>query len=173
MPTITVLGGECSGKTTLANDLGELLDALVIPEELRTFVDRHGRTPTQDEQVHIMVAQRAAIDAAQATNTDRWIISDPSPAMTAIYSQLYFADDSLWQRARADLAATDYVFWCDIDLPWIADGLHRDGPHMRRAAHRAIADLVADVRTSRDQPVCALSGARSERTDHAVGVLRD
>jgi hypothetical protein len=93
--------------------------------------------------------------------------------MTAIYSQLYFADDSLWEQARADLSATDYVFWCDIDLPWTADGLHRDGPHMRRAAHRAIADLVAGVRTASDQPVWEVSGPRSQRTDLALRMIRD
>jgi nicotinamide riboside kinase len=93
--------------------------------------------------------------------------------MTAIYSQMYFDDDSLWQQARTDLAAMDYVFWCDIDLPWIADGLHRDGPHMRRAAHRAIADLVVGLRTARNQPVSELSGPRSERADHALRILRE
>jgi nicotinamide riboside kinase len=171
MPTIAVLGGECSGKTTLAADLGAALDARVIPEALRAFVDTHGRTPTQAEQAPIMAAQRAAIQAAQAPG--QWVISDPAPAMTAIYSQLYFADDSLWEQARADLSATDYVFWCDIDLPWTADGLHRDGPHMRRAAHRAIADLVAGVRTASDQPVWEVSGPRSQRTDLALRMIRD
>jgi nicotinamide riboside kinase len=173
VPTIAVLGGECSGKTTLAADLGGALDALVISEELRAFVDRHGRTPLQAEQAGIMAAQRAAIELAQESDADRWIISDPAPAMTAIYSQMYFDDDSLWQQARTDLAAMDYVFWCDIDLPWIADGLHRDGPHMRRAAHRAIADLVVGLRTARNQPVSELSGPRSERADHALRILRE
>lgn len=171
MPIIAILGGECSGKTTLAADLGVALDGLVVPEGLRTFVDTHGRTPLRDEQAGIMATQREAIKRAQATDATSWVISDPAPAMTAVYSSVYFDDSSLWKQARADLNATDFVFWCDIDVPWAADGLHRDGPHMRAVAHETIAKLVNGVRTASDNPVHILSGPPTKRVTTALRVI--
>lgn len=171
MPTIAILGGECSGKTTLAGDLGVALGGRVIPEVLRTFVDTHGRTPLRDEQAGIMTAQHTAIVRAQAADTDAWIISDPAPAMTAVYSKIYFDDNSLWPQARADLNATDVVLWCDIDVPWTADGLHRDGPHMRALAHETIANLLDGVRTILGNPVHILSGSPQMRVDDALRVI--
>ena len=172
MPTIAILGGECSGKTTLAADLGVALHGVVIPEALRTFVDTRGRTPLRDEQAAIMASQHAAIERAQAIDANAWIISDPAPAMTAIYSQVYFDDRSLWAQARADLNATDFVFWCDIDVPWAPDGLHRDGPHMRAIAHEAIADLVDGVHTARQGPVHILSGPSDERVARVLEIIQ-
>ena len=172
MPTIAILGGECSGKTTLAADLGVALNGVVIAEELRTFVDTLGRTPLRDEQAGIMAAQQAAIERAQAIEADAWIISDPAPAMTAVYSQVYFDDSSLWPQARADLKATDYVLWCDIDVPWAPDGLHRDGPHMRAAAHEVIANLVDGVHTARSGSVHILSGPPDERVARVLEIIQ-
>ncbi|MGB2970389.1 MAG: AAA family ATPase, partial [Candidatus Nanopelagicales bacterium] len=57
---IGLLGGECSGKTTLGRALGKALPARYVPGALREFVDREGRTPTHAEQRAIMRAQMAA-----------------------------------------------------------------------------------------------------------------
>jgi hypothetical protein len=51
--------------------------------------------------------------------------------MTAVYSQLLFDDDSLYPMALAHQALYDSTLVTGLDLPWVADGLQRDGPHVR------------------------------------------
>ena len=55
---IALLGAESTGKTVLAAALATALTSparriAVVPEYLREFCDRHGRTPRRDEQAHI------------------------------------------------------------------------------------------------------------------------
>jgi hypothetical protein len=51
--------------------------------------------------------------------------------MTAVYSQLLFDDKSLYPMALAHQALYDITLVTGLDLPWVADGLQRDGPHVR------------------------------------------
>ncbi|MGB3676680.1 MAG: AAA family ATPase, partial [Candidatus Nanopelagicales bacterium] len=50
---IAVIGGECSGKSTLANALAQDLDAVLAVEELRKFVEEYGRPPLVNEQAAV------------------------------------------------------------------------------------------------------------------------
>lgn len=169
MPTIALLGGECSGKTSLAHVLADALHGIVVPEELRAFVQQHGRAPHQTEQAQIFATQLAAIRRAQSVNPDRWIVCDPAAAMTAIYSQIYFADDTLLADAMRELVSTDAVIWCDIDLPWEPDGLQRDGVHMRQAAHDAIAVMVNVMPDLKIHPVSGSVRARAATVLDSLG----
>jgi hypothetical protein len=60
-----------------------------------------------------------------------WVISDTTPLMTAVYSHLLFADESLYPMALAHQTLYDHTLVTGLDLPWVADGLQRDGPHVR------------------------------------------
>lgn len=164
---IGLLGGECTGKSTLASDLAEALpgSTLVVSEILRDFVRTHGRTPLPDEQAALMAAQSDAEREAAALGPT-WLIADPAPAMTAIYSLIYFDDDTLLPQARAALVAYDTLLWCDRDLPWMPDPGQRDGPHMRHAAHAAIAEAFDGY------PMHLISGPREQRRTNAQQIVQ-
>jgi nicotinamide riboside kinase len=162
---IGLVGGECTGKSTLARALADQLPACVVAEAARSFVERHGRTPRREEQAAIMAEQQALEDAAAATCPHGWVVADPAPLMTAVYSVLYFADDSLLAPA-ADLArGYDLVAWCDVDLPWQADDGQRDGPEHRAAADAILASAVDDLLRPRGIRVVRARGSLRERVD--------
>jgi hypothetical protein len=62
---------------------------------------------------------------------DTWLLSDTTPLMTAVYSHLLFDDESLYPMALAHQALYDITLVTGLDLPWVADGLQRDGPQVR------------------------------------------
>ena len=138
---IAVVGAEGSGKTTLAQALAGRLQARLVPEELRAFVDQHQRPPSRAEQSDVLAAQLAA--EAGAGVGGGWVVSDAGALMTAVYSRLYYRDDSLWEPALAH-HRTAYVLtlWCGIDIPWLSDPGYRDGPDWRRRGHLMIAEAV-------------------------------
>ncbi len=134
-----LLGGECTGKSALAERVSAETGAHVIGEYLRTFVEREGRPPGPDEQMSIFEVQRSWDLHPCPTPIH---VADPVPAMTAVYSAVYFDDVTLLDRAIEDSARFDLLVWCDTDIPWEPDGAQRDGPEFRAAAHAVLAEHV-------------------------------
>jgi nicotinamide riboside kinase len=132
---VALLGAESTGKTTLAFALRDALcaeghDAAVVPEYLREFCDREGRTPRRDEQLLIAEEQTRRIATAAAAHP--LVIADTSALMIAVYSDQVFGDRSLYAGAeRAHALGCDLTLLTALDLPWHADGLQRDGPQVR------------------------------------------
>jgi nicotinamide riboside kinase len=146
---IAIIGAECTGKSTLAAALAANLGAITVPEALRLFVDSHGRPPFESEQAGVLAAQVAAESAACTAAPGGWVISDSGALMTAVYSIVYFGDGALVEPA-AQHHRTSYLLtvWCDIDLPWLAEPGHRDGPAFRQRGHEVIAELLGSQRLS-------------------------
>lgn len=144
---IAVIGAECTGKTSLCEALAVRHAGLWVPEALREFVDRAGRAPHVDEQAPMMWEQMereaAAVQRARA-GAHKLVAFDSVPLATALYSRLYFADDSLLAPAlEHHRSHYDITLVTDIDLPWEPDGLQRDGPDMRQRFHALLIDCLA------------------------------
>lgn len=162
---IGLLGGECTGKSALAARLATSLPACVVPEAVRTFVEQQGRTPRIDEQRALMDAQRAAADTTAESCPHGVVVVDPAPLVVAVYSVLYFQDESLLDEAVADAAGYDLLLWCSPDIPWEPDPGVRDGPEYRERAQEIIASVVADRLAG--APVVIVTGSLDERLAQA------
>jgi nicotinamide riboside kinase len=144
---IALVGAESTGKTTLARGLAEALRARTgqrvawVPEVLRQWCDANGRTPLAHEQAPIMRAQHERIGEA-ATSHD-WVVCDTTALMTAVYSRQVFGDRTLDERAatlhRRHISLT---LLTALDLPWVSDGLQREGPQVREPVDAALRELM-------------------------------
>jgi HTH-type transcriptional repressor of NAD biosynthesis genes len=129
---IALLGAESTGKTQLSVDLAQALRARgqevhLVSEYLRTWCDAQGRTPEPHEQAQIAQQQADAV----LQHTHGTVIADTTPMMTAVYSHKLFNDASLYTMAAAHQRLFDMTLVTGLDLPWVADGLQRDGPQVR------------------------------------------
>ena len=167
---ISIVGGECTGKSTLAAALGVALPAAVVGEFLRQWVDANdGRVPTASEQSEVMDAHRAAEAAALRHGESPWVVSDSGPLMTAAYSIQYYDDDSLLPRALEWTANSERVVWCQDDFPWQPDP-QRDGAAARSSTQRILATIFAE---HPELPLLEVRGSLDERVVtvlDAVGV---
>jgi HTH-type transcriptional regulator, transcriptional repressor of NAD biosynthesis genes len=141
---ICLLGAESTGKSTLCAQLGAHLASAglavhVVPEFLRDWCARQGRTPLQHEQASIALAQMASVQAAPAGH---WVLADTSALMIAVYSDRIFGDPSLYDMALAHQKQYDLTLLTGLDLPWVADGLQRDGPHVREPVDRLVRQAL-------------------------------
>lgn len=169
---IAIVGAESTGKTALAQSLAARighetgLAATWVPEHLRAWCDREGRTPRQDEQPAIAAAQAAAIAAAAAAHDV--VVADTTPLMTAVYSRIVFDDASLvpaaaaWQRAHCAI-----TLLTALDLPWQPDGLQRDGPHVRAP----VDALVREALLAHGLAWSLVGGEGEARVDHALDAV--
>lgn len=183
---IGLMGGECTGKSTLATDLADAVrrrpgcPVRIVPEALRAFVEAHGRPPSSAEQPGIMQAQRAAEDrlAGEADLASGGVlIGDPATMMTAVYSSLYFDDRGLWEQAAADASRYDLLLWCRPDLPWQAEPGQRDGPEYRTQADDLIARAIEPGGELDGICLNEITGTRQQRlaqaVTHAMRVMPD
>ena len=143
---VALLGAESTGKTTLAQDLGQALAArgervAVVGEYLREFCDREGRTPRIDEQRGIAAEQTRRIAAAAAGHDV--VVADTSALMIAVYSDHVFGDLGLYDEALAAHARCHLTLLTALDLPWQADGHQRDGSHVREPVDAKVRAALA------------------------------
>lgn len=144
---LVLLGGESTGKSSLAKTLCQALqdaghDAVVVTEYLRLFCDTHGRTPRADEQQGIADTQTQRI--AQAARKHAIVIADTSALMSAVYSARLFGDSSLYPSAIATQRRYAATLLTALDLPWVADGLQRDGPQLRKWIDNDLRTVLVD-----------------------------
>lgn len=137
---LALLGAESTGKTELAHALAAHARGLghsvaVVPEYLREWCAQQGRTPQADEQLAIATEHARRLDQAPACD---WLVADTTPLMVAVYSDLLFNDTGLYPMALAQLQGFDHILVTGQDLPWVADGLQRDGPHVRGPVDRKL-----------------------------------
>ena len=167
---VGLLGGESSGKTTLAMGLADALPAFVAEEYLRDFVRDFGRLPALADQEGIFLTQQMTVGtvarAAEYAETP-WVIADPLPLMTAVYSIVYFDDDTLLAQGIEDASTYDTILWCAPDFDWIAEEGVRDGAHHREQADRVIAEYVAP-----HLPLVRISGTPLERVVASLEHIR-
>lgn len=135
---VTLLGGESTGKTTLARALHASLNAqglrtALSPEYLRQWCEHHGRAPLAHEQAAIADEQGRQTDALARNPDLHLVIADTSPLVIAAYSELYFDDRSLWAAALAWQGRAELSLLMGLDLPWVSDGFFRDSPAVREA----------------------------------------
>ncbi len=158
-----LLGGESSGKTTLARELVNVLDGCLVEEALRDFVDRHHRPPRQEEQAALLAEQVAREEAVARTCARALLVADPAPLMTAVYSLLYFADESLLAPALDHARGYGLLVWCAPDFPWATDAGQRDGPDHRAQADAIIATIVTEHLQPSGIPVIRAVGDTAAR----------
>ncbi len=163
---VSLLGAECTGKSTLAEALAKHFSAGLVTEYLREWCDAHGRTPQQPEQAHIAAEQAARIETAWRQHT--LVICDTTPLITALCSEHYFDDDSLTAEALAFQRRCDLTLLCAPDLPWEADGFLRDGPGVRAVFDaRLRATLTAGNAAWVD-----IAGNQAERLAAAIAAVQ-
>ena len=107
---IAIVGAESTGKSWLAESLTRVLTqrgetVQWVPEVLRSWCEREGRTPEPHEQMAIAQSQAEAVLSIQ----QGIVISDTTPLMTAVYSVVYFDDDSLLDAGLEDASTYDAI----------------------------------------------------------------
>jgi nicotinamide riboside kinase len=168
---VAILGAESTGKSTLALALQEALAAqgrrvARIDEVLREFCNARGRTPQQHEQAGIAAEQTRRIAAAAPTHDI--VIADTTALQIAVYSDIVFGDRSLYDSALQAQALCTHTLLCAVDLPWVADGLQRDGPQVREP----VDTLLRTALQRHAQGYAVVGGQGEQRTAAALAVLQ-
>ena len=169
---IAIVGAESTGKSTLARALAQRiadetqLTCTHVDEHLRTWCEQAGRTPRIDEQRGIAQTQQDRL--AQAASTHDVVVADTTASMIAVYSRYVFGDRSLDAWAAAEHArSVQHTLVTALDLPWVADGLQREGEHVRAPIDAMLRELLA----AHGIGWSLVSGSGAARVDNALNAV--
>lgn len=162
---ICLLGGESTGKSTLAVRLAEVLGTRHVAEYGRERWEQQAGELIFDDLLAIATEQCRREDAA-TLRSQRHLVCDTSPLTTLFYSQALFgrADPRLHTLAERRY---DLTLLCAADFPFVQDGT-RQGPDFQiRQQHWYEAELQA-----RSIPYSTLRGSLDARIEQACSLLK-
>ena len=166
---IVITGSESTGKTTLARDLAAHLDVLWVGEQSRAYASRVGRELTAEDVSPIASEQIAAEDAAQVEAERRGhdtLILDTDLVSTVVYARHYYVSCPAWIEAEARARVADIYLLCEIDLPWLPDGI-RDRPRARERLQAEFRATLAEFGAH----VCPVRGSGDARLESALACI--
>lgn len=138
---VCLLGGESSGKTTLAETLARDWETAWVPEFGRElWLGKAGRLES-DDMLAIAREQISREDAA-TLRAHRFLFCDTSPLTTLFYSREMFgrSDSQLDQLA---VRRYDRTILCTPDFPFIQDGTRRPAGFREQQHAWYLDELVA------------------------------
>ena len=143
---VCVTGPESTGKTTLASRLAAHWHTAWVPEASRAYAERKA-SPLVAGDVTPIAREHVAMSSAAAPLATRLLVLDTDLLSTVIYARHYYGVvppevDALERARRADL----YLL-CDVDVPWVHDGI-RDRPVDRESMLALFRDAL-DARALR------------------------
>ncbi|MDQ1923096.1 AAA family ATPase [Massilia pseudoviolaceinigra] len=161
---VCLLGGESSGKTTLAAALAQQLDSVWAPEFGRElWLEKDGALVFDDMLVigHAQLARERAL----LRHATRWLVCDTSPLTTLFYSDAMFGRTD---PALHELAAQPYdvTLLCAPDFAFVQDGTRRDDG-FRQRQHAWYVDEL----TRRGVPFTVVHGTGAQRLIQACARL--
>jgi NadR type nicotinamide-nucleotide adenylyltransferase len=132
---VVVTGSECTGKTTLAARLARRFEVPWSREYARILQEaKPSRLDALDVEP-IARGQIALEDRARAEAGAALVVHDTDLVSTQIYARHYYGACPGWVEQAVRERRADLYLLCFPDVPWVADGLLRDSPHLREHIH--------------------------------------
>lgn len=121
---VAILGGESSGKTTLAQQLAEVIGSVWAPEYGRErWVEKAGDLTFDD--LREIAAVQVAREEQLLQEARRWLVCDTTPLTTLCYSlEMFGAADPVVEQLA--LRKYELVLLCAPDFAFVQDGTRRD-----------------------------------------------
>lgn len=162
---IALIGGESTGKSTLAQALADRLETQAVPEYGRELWVQRGGVLTPPDMLHIAERQLAN-EASLARRANRYLVCDTTPLVTLFYALDMFgsANPALYRHAQK---AYHHVFLCADDFEFVQDGTRRDA--LFRAHQNA---WYRAALSSQDVSFAELTGSLSERVGQVLAHLQ-
>lgn len=169
---ILVLGAECTGKSTLVEDMGAYFDAPIVKEYMRTYLSKkpvgyvcqwHDLLPIAIGQIN---SENQAVDMAIQQQSP-YVFCDTALFEIMVYSQWYFNDCPPDIKQHAIEHRYDLVLLTDnIGIPWAADGM-RDLPNEHDKMRQSFVDFLDLYQIN----FVEISGDRTTRLQKVVHLL--
>lgn len=168
---ITLFGPECTGKTTLSEQLASEFNTLWVPEFARDYLQEKWETKqeicSEDDLLPIAIGQ-INLENEAVTKANAILFCDTNSLVTKVFSDIYYHTCSPILEKAAKKHKYDLFFLTDVDVPWEKDDL-RDLPENREHTLSIFEKALQHY----NKPYIKLSGNAVERKQKAVKIVTD
>lgn len=162
---VAILGGESSGKTTLAAGLAAHFETVWVPEFGRELWEqRSGQLLPED--LPLIARTQIAREEATCHHANRFVFCDTTPLTTLFYCRELFGSAPPELEA-ASLRQYDLTILCAPDFPFVQDGTRQDAAFRQRQHEWYEQSLSA-----RGLHWFTVAGTPQERTGQAAAQAR-
>jgi NadR type nicotinamide-nucleotide adenylyltransferase len=163
---VVITGSECTGKSTLARQLADRHGTECVPEFVRQFAQTMGGRLQFSDHGPIARGQ-IGLEDEYCARARQLLIHDTDLLSTVIYCRHYFGRCPEWIEAAATDRRSELYIVCDIDVPWVADGM-RDRGDRREEMHRLFIDAADEFKV----PWSLVSGDEMARLARATELVK-
>jgi NadR type nicotinamide-nucleotide adenylyltransferase len=162
---VVLTGSESTGKSTMAAELARHYGAPLVPEFVRGFAEARGGVIEFSDHGPIARGQMAVEDEYIARG-DTLLVQDTDLLSTVVYCRHYFGRCPPWIEDAAAARRPDLYLLCEIDVPWVADGVRDRGDRRDE-----MQTLFRDEARASGVRVVTLDGDRATRLATAVAAI--
>jgi nicotinamide riboside kinase len=167
-------GAESSGKTTLAKDLSEYLQAPCLQEVSRVYLQhmavKTGTTVYRYEEKDLLAIahQQHALEQTALINKPAHLICDTDLLVILIWSEVRYGRCHPWIKEtllanQQNPSQRRHYLLCHWDIPWQADPL-RENPHNRDLLFNIYLEKLEEFQL----PHTMITGKPADRLNQAI-----
>jgi len=166
MTRITIVGPECSGKTTLCEALAAHYGCVWVKEYARAHLEEHGPGYVEQDLLNFamgqVLAEAEAQKLAQGGSADL-LFCDTDMITIRIWSEEVFGHSHPLLKQLSTDVQYDHWLLCRPDIPWEADPL-RENPHDRDRLFAVYEAMLKKLK----KPCTIIEGEQGQRMAAAV-----
>jgi NadR type nicotinamide-nucleotide adenylyltransferase len=165
MKKVVVIGPESTGKSTLCTQLADHFGVSWVPEYARQYLLQHGAGYQYNDLLTIAKGQIALEDEYAARVKDPVLFVDTDLYVMKVWCEFVYNKCHQWILDRIAERGYDLYFLCDIDLPWVQDGL-REYPDLEN--RQKLYHIYKDILVNQSVPWMEISGSEEERLQKGI-----
>ena len=163
---IVLTGAECSGKTTLANDLAKYFDAPIRMEYARAYLTVRNGIYDQSDIIKIARYQ-SSIENEITSNKPPLLICDTDFLVLKIWSELKYGLCDSWINEQFHSDQVDLYILPHFNIPYQQDPL-REHPDKRHI----LFQLYEDTLIQHHLPHLIVHGNEKQRLSQSIDAIR-
>jgi NadR type nicotinamide-nucleotide adenylyltransferase len=177
---VVVIGPECTGKTTLCQQLAKRYNTLWCPEYAREYLLSHGnkysyndlltiakgQIKLEDEYINlVMERQPAPVPHSLPDNHPTLLFVDTDMYVMKVWCEFVFNKCHSFILKEIEKRKYDLYLLCNTDLPWVADEL-REYPQLE--TRKELYGIYEKIMQQQGTPWVEIRGDSEERQQRAT-----
>ncbi len=160
---VVITGPECTGKTTLTNQLSGYYHTKGIPEYARDYITGLNRHYTYQDVEHIARVQREQVSDSANPGVGLLFI-DTYLVVTKIWFEVVYHQVPPWIEEELQQKQVDLFLLCSADIPWTPDPVRENGGEMREVLFSMYKNELERL----ESRYVVISGNEEQRLNNAV-----
>jgi NadR type nicotinamide-nucleotide adenylyltransferase len=167
MKQVVILGPECTGKSTLAEQLAAHYKTVWCPEFAREYLREKGKDYNYEDLLNIAMGQLELEDNLRMDAKNLYFL-DTDMYVMKVWCEVAFNNCHPWILKQIATRRYDLFFLCDVDLPWVQDGL-REYPDA--TIRQTLFNMYKDLLINNGSKWAVISGNKSVRLQTAISII--